>query len=69
MAASSSALQIFQRRELSPEIPLFLVSEESLRYPTGGKGCIKTILVGGWKGHTSPSNEIRALSASGGQLW
>lgn len=44
MAAFSAALQILQRRELSSEIPLFLVSEESLCYPTGGKGCTETIL-------------------------
>lgn len=47
MAASSSASQIFQRRELSPEIPLSLANEESLHYPTGGKGCIETVLWGG----------------------
>lgn len=68
MAASSSALQISQRKQLSPEIPL-LVSEESLHYPTGGKGCIETILGGGRESHTGPSSEIQALSASGGQLW
>lgn len=42
-AASPSALQIFQGRELNPEIPLSSVSE-SLCCPTGGKICTETIL-------------------------
>jgi len=68
-AARSSALQIFQGRQLSPEIPLSLENEESLRFPTGGKGCVETVPGGGRESHTGPSNEIRALSASGSQLW